>query len=66
MNERHGAFLAAILVVLLGGIAAAEPPKMKMTTPVPGKGWNMLLRLYGPLQPWFEKTWRPGDPARVE
>ena len=28
---------------------------------IPGKGWNMLLRLYGPLEPWFDKTWRPGD-----
>lgn len=28
---------------------------------VPGKGWFALLRLYGPLEPWFEKTWRPGD-----
>jgi hypothetical protein len=28
---------------------------------IPGKGWNVLLRLYGPLQPWFDKTWRPGE-----
>ena len=28
---------------------------------VPGKGWNMLFRLYGPLEPWFDKTWKPGD-----
>ena len=28
---------------------------------VPGKGFNVLLRLYGPLEPWFEKTWRPGE-----
>ena len=28
---------------------------------VPGKGWNIILRLYGPLQPWFDKTWMPGD-----
>jgi len=21
----------------------------------------MILRLYGPLEPWFEKTWRPGE-----
>jgi hypothetical protein len=28
---------------------------------VPGKGWNTLLRLDGPLQPWFDKTWKPGD-----
>ncbi|MFN4866436.1 MAG: DUF1254 domain-containing protein [Cyanobium sp.] len=28
---------------------------------MPGKGWNAMLRLYGPLQPWFDKTWKPGD-----
>ena len=27
---------------------------------IPGKGWFTLLRLYGPLEPWFNKTWRPG------
>lgn len=27
----------------------------------PGTSWNTLLRLYGPLQPWFDKTWRPGE-----
>ena len=27
---------------------------------VPGKGWNTILRLYGPLETWFAKTWRPG------
>jgi pimeloyl-ACP methyl ester carboxylesterase len=25
---------------------------------IPGKGWNMLFRLYGPLDPWFDKTWK--------
>jgi hypothetical protein len=28
---------------------------------VPGKGWNTILRLYSPLEPWFDKTWRPGE-----
>ena len=28
---------------------------------VPGKGWNTLLRLYGPEQAWFDKTWKPGE-----
>ena len=28
---------------------------------IPGKGWNTLLRLYGPLDPWFDKTWQPGE-----
>ncbi|MBK9676183.1 MAG: DUF1254 domain-containing protein, partial [Betaproteobacteria bacterium] len=41
-----------------------KPPKGKESNwvqTVPGKGWNTLLRLYGPLQPWFDKTWRPGE-----
>jgi hypothetical protein len=28
---------------------------------VPGKGWFAIFRLYGPLEPWFDKTWRPGE-----
>jgi len=28
---------------------------------IPGKGFNVLLRLYGPLDAWFNKTWRPGE-----
>jgi hypothetical protein len=28
---------------------------------VPGKGWFSLLRLYSPTEPWFDKTWRPGE-----
>ncbi|KOS57383.1 signal peptide protein [Rhodococcus rhodochrous KG-21] len=28
---------------------------------VSGKGWFVLLRLYGPLQAWFDRTWRPGE-----
>lgn len=28
---------------------------------VPGKSWFAMLRLYGPLAPWFDKTWRPSE-----
>jgi hypothetical protein len=28
---------------------------------MPGKSFNVLLRLYGPLQPWFDQSWKPGD-----
>jgi hypothetical protein len=41
-----------------------EPPAGKEANwiqTIPGKGWNTLLRLYGALDPWFDKTWRPGD-----
>jgi hypothetical protein len=27
----------------------------------PTKGWFTILRLYSPLQPFFDKTWRPGE-----
>ena len=27
----------------------------------PDKGWFVALRLYSPLQPFFDKTWRPGE-----
>ena len=32
---------------------------------IPGKGWNAILRLYGPLEPWFDKTWKPGEIEEV-
>jgi hypothetical protein len=28
---------------------------------VPGKAWFLILRLYGPLQSWFDQSWQPGD-----
>jgi hypothetical protein len=28
---------------------------------VPGKGWNTILRLYSPLEPFFLKAWRPSE-----
>jgi hypothetical protein len=28
---------------------------------IPDKGWNTILRLYGPLESWFDKTWNPGE-----
>jgi len=46
-----------------------EPPTGRESNwlqTVPEKGWNVILRLYGPLEPWFDKTWRPGDPELVE
>jgi hypothetical protein len=28
---------------------------------IPGQSWFTILRLYGPLQAWFDKQWRPGE-----
>ena len=33
---------------------------------VPGKGWNTIFRLYGPLESFYDKTWKPGDPELVK
>ena len=27
----------------------------------PQKSWFAILRLYGPEEAWFDKTWRPGE-----
>ena len=43
------------------GPKAPEGKQGNWAQTVPGKGWNVILRLYGPLAPWFDKTWVPGD-----
>jgi len=43
------------------GPQAPEGKKTNWIQTVPGKGWFICLRLYGPLEPWFRKTWKPGE-----
>ncbi len=33
---------------------------------IPGKSWFVILRMYGPLKPWIDKTWRPGEIEMVK
>ena len=33
---------------------------------IPGKSWFIILRAYGPLQPWIDKSWRPGELTLVD
>jgi len=47
------------------GPAAPAGHESNWIQTVPGKGWNAILRLYGPLQPWFDKSWKPGEIERV-
>jgi hypothetical protein len=47
----------------------SEPPVGKESNwiqTIPGKGYFVALRLYGPLEPWFDKTWRPGEIEAVQ
>ena len=43
---------------------APKPPAGKENNwleTVPGKSWFVILRMYGPLEPWLNKTWRPSE-----
>jgi hypothetical protein len=33
---------------------------------IPGKGWNLLWRIYGPEQEWYDKKWRPSEIEEVK
>lgn len=48
------------------GPVAPEGKESNWLQTVPGKGWNVIMRLYGPLEPWFDKTWRPGEIELME
>lgn len=28
---------------------------------IPGKSWFTVFRMYGPLEPWIKKEWKPGE-----
>jgi hypothetical protein len=43
------------------GPSAPKGHEANWVQTVSGKGWNVLLRLYGPGQSWFDKTWKPGE-----
>ena len=43
------------------GPTAPEGHEANWVQTLPGKGWNVLLRLYGPLESWFDKTWKPSE-----
>jgi hypothetical protein len=43
---------------------APEPPvgmEDNWIQTIPGKSWFIILRAYGPLEPWLDKTWRPSE-----
>jgi hypothetical protein len=53
-------------VDLYFGPKAPAGKEANWTATVPSKGWFAVLRLYGPLDPWFDKTWRPGEIEEVK
>ena len=48
---------------------APKPPAGKegnWLQTLPGKSWFVILRMYGPLEPWIDKTWRPSEIALIK
>jgi hypothetical protein len=63
MSPFKNVFVLTTAVTLLGIYFGPTPPagmEKNWIQTVPGKGFWLILRLYGPLEPWFDKTWRPG------
>jgi hypothetical protein len=48
-------------VTIWFGPKAPSGQQKKWVQTVPDEGWFVILCLYGPLEPWFDKTWKPGD-----
>lgn len=46
--------------VYFGPAAPAGKEKNWLQT-VPNKGHNVIFRLYGPLEPFYDQTWKPSD-----
>ena len=43
------------------GHEAPEGYEKNWVETIPGKSWFVILRMYGPLKPWIDQTWRPGE-----
>jgi hypothetical protein len=43
------------------GPKAPEGKESNWVQTVPGTGWNVVLRMYGALEPWFDHSWRPSE-----
>ena len=33
---------------------------------IPGKGWFILMRFYGPLEPFFDQRWKPDNIVKIK
>ena len=44
----------------------AGVPEANWVQTKPGVGFFIYLRLYGPLQSWFDQSWQPGDPELIQ
>jgi hypothetical protein len=48
------------------GSEAPEGKERNWVRTIPQEGWEILLRLYGPLEPYFDESWKPDDFVKVD
>jgi hypothetical protein len=48
--------------------SATPPPgcEQNWIKTLPDQGWSIFIRLYGPLQSYFDHTWKPDDIIRTD
>ena len=47
--------------ITFGPERPSDAPEGNWIQTIPGKGWFPVLRLYSPLDPFFDKTWQPSE-----
>ena len=47
--------------ITFGPERPSNSPEGNWIQTVPGRGWFVALRLYSPLAPFFDKSWRPSE-----
>jgi hypothetical protein len=67
MKNLFGSSAVAVVCAALAlpHLAAAQTtpaiPPRQLDPDDARQGWNTILRLYSPLEPFFAKTWRPSE-----
>ena len=64
--DAHSASPDGSTVIYLGPTQPQGVPRGNWIQTDPTKGWFTILRLYSPLEPFFDKTWRPSEIAVVK
>jgi len=52
---------APIPVTTFWAIDIYDTQTRSLLQTIPNKSWFLILRLDGPLQAWFDRTWRSGE-----
>jgi hypothetical protein len=52
--------------IFFGPEKAPEGFEKNWVKTLPGEGWFLYIRLYGPLEPFFDQSWKPDDIVEIK